>query len=429
MADDPLVDAIARAVEQSPADVALRAHFAELLMQRGRFAEAVTQCGIGLAAAPGDELLLSCLGQAAAGLGAAPATPPVAPGVSPAPAAPAGPAPQVPSRPDPSVGQFDWAAAEDQIDPELVEAFAEGDPLPPLDEYDVEVLVEPGARMSDVGGMDDVKRQLDLTLFGPLRNPELARAYATSARGGLLLYGPPGCGKSFLAGAIAGELGARFYRVEVSDVLSRWLGESEQAITAIFDTARRNAPCVLFFDELDALGHKRSQIGSGMRTVVNQLLLEMDSGKADNSGVYILGATNHPWDVDNALRRPGRFDRMILVAPPDAEARAAIIGFHLRDRPVVGVDAQELARRTEGLSGADLAHLCNTATQYAMQASVQTGRVQPVTGREVDAALRQVRSSTGGWFETAESVLQFANGDGSFDDLAAYMRRRPRRRR
>ena len=212
----------------------------------------------------------------------------------------------------------------------------------------------------------------------------------------------------------------------IADVLHRWLGDSERSIRSIFDNARRSAPCVLFFDEVDALGHRRSALSgsSGMRTVVNSLLEELDSATSVNDGVYVLGATNAPWDVDPAMRRPGRFDRMIFVGLPDAEARAGIVRFHLKDRPVSGIDLKSVASRTEGFSGADLAHICDSATQLAMADSMRTGQVRPVTMADVGAASGQIRPSTGPWFETARNVVEFANNEGSYDELAKYLRRR-----
>ncbi len=166
-------------------------------------------------------------------------------------------------------------------------------------------------------------------------------------------WGPPGCGKSFIARALAGELGAGLLSVSIHDVLDMWIGNSERNLHELFELARRNAPCVLFIDELDALGQRRSQLhASAMRTTVNQLLAELDGVGSDNEGVFVLAATNHPWDVDPAFRRPGRFDRMVLVLPPDAEAREAIFRTHLRDRPIEGVDPAKLARLSDGLSGA-----------------------------------------------------------------------------
>jgi SpoVK/Ycf46/Vps4 family AAA+-type ATPase len=195
----------------------------------------------------------------------------------------------------------------------------------------------------------------------------------------------------------------------------------------MFAAARRAAPCVLFFDEVDALGQKRSHLthSSSMRNTVNQLLSEMDSLGNRNDGVFVLAATNHPWDVDPALRRPGRFDRMLLVLPPDAAARAAILAYHLRERPG-DVDVARIAKVTEHYSGADLAHVVSTAAERALAESMRVGRLQPLTTRAVEAATREVRPSTGPWFTTARNVVTFANTDGSYDELAAYLRRNKR---
>ena len=169
--------------------------------------------------------------------------------------------------------------------------------------YDVEPA---GVRLADVGGLTEVKKRLEASFLAPLRNPELRALYGKSLRGGLLLYGPPGCGKTFLAKAVAGELGASFLHVSLADVLDMYIGQSERNVKELFEVARTSAPCVLFLDELDAIGGKRSlNRSSGARTTVNQLLTELDGVGSDNEGVFVLAATNHPWDVDPALRRPG----------------------------------------------------------------------------------------------------------------------------
>lgn len=401
MADDAVIAEMLAAVQASPDVLALRLRVIELLVQRRRFAEALNHCTVALQQSPGDTKALELLAGCSAGLNS--------------------PAPE----PAAAAAGFDWSAAEDQVADIVRPAFVEEEPEP-LGPNDVGALEKSEVRISDVGGMADVKRQLDLSLFGPLRNPELVKAFGVSARGGLLLYGPPGCGKTFLARAVAGELGANFYPVGISDVMHPIFGQSEQRMHEIFEIARRNTPCVLFFDELDALGHRRSQLsgGSGLRPLVNQLLAELDPATESNEGLYVLGATNHPWDVDAALRRPGRFDRMILVALPDEEARVAIVKYHLRERPLEGINLKSIAKRTEGRSGADLAHICNTATQFAMADSISSGQVRPVRMSDIDTAIAQVGPSAGGWFDTARNVVEFSNSDGSYDELAKYLRNR-----
>ena len=166
--------------------------------------------------------------------------------------------------------------------------------------------------------MTQAKARLEASFLAPLRNPELRRMYRKSLRGGLLMYGPPGCGKTYLARALAGELQAGFISVQITDILDQMMGNSERNVRELFLAARRAAPCVLFFDEVDALGQRRSQTrNSSLRGTINQLLTELDGVEQDNDGVFVLAATNQPWDVDPALRRPGRFDRTVLILPPD----------------------------------------------------------------------------------------------------------------
>ncbi|WP_096290930.1 AAA family ATPase [Mycobacterium ahvazicum] len=410
MGEDPVIRELSAAVERSPDVVELRLHLAGLLADRGRYAEALGHCSAALHQDAGNANALSLVQRCSTALAAPP---------------------QASADGTPVAGrsagdaQFDWSSAERQVADIIEPAFVDA-PADVVNEGDFDVLERSGVRLDDVAGMADVKRQIELSLLGPIRNPELMKAYKVSARGGLLLYGPPGCGKTYIAKAISGELGANFYQVGIADVLHHWFGESERSIRSVFDSARRNAPCVLFFDELDALGHRRSALSgsSGMRPVVNTLLEEMDSATSTNDGVYVLGATNAPWDVDPALRRPGRFDRMVFVGLPDAEARTGILRSHLKDRPVAGIDLKSIAKRTDGFSGADLAHVCDSATQLAMSASMRSGQVRPVTMADVDEAAAQIRPSTGPWFEVARNIVEFANNDGTYDDLAKYLRRR-----
>jgi AAA+ superfamily predicted ATPase len=415
---DPLLRSLLAALDATPADVPLRLHVAELLLAAGdaqaALAHAAQVLALDPASAPARDLVQRAL----------------------APAPPPSPRPE----PDPGPGgaatppAFDWDRAEADLGPldasRLAAHDVEDGPDPDATTAD---LTRPRTTLADVAGMDDVKERLELAFLGPLRNPELRRLYGKSLRGGLLLYGPPGCGKTFLARALAGEVGAQFLSVGLSDVLDMWIGGSEKNLHALFEQARRNAPCVLFFDEVDGLGMSRSQTrSSGMRTTVQQLLAELDGiasgspGAGGNEGVFVLAATNAPWDVDPALRRPGRLDRTVLVLPPDAPARRAVLEHHLRDRPTDGVDLAPLVARTEGFSGADLAHVVDTAAELALRDAVRTGRVRPLTDHDLHAAWRQVKPSTGAWFDTARNVATYANGDGSWDDLVQHLRRRKR---
>ena len=326
---------------------------------------------------------------------------------------------------------FDWSAAEAELGdiappprftstPKPVAANGESEDPEGVPAHEVE---RPALTLEDVGGLAQVKERLQVAFLAPMRNPELRKIYGKSLRGGLLLYGPPGCGKTFIARAVAGEIGASFISVGISEVLDLWFGASEKNLSELFELARRQAPCVLFFDEMDALGQRRSQNrNSMMRTVVNQFLQELDSVGSDNEGVFVLGATNAPWDVDPALRRPGRFDRTVLVLPPDAAAREEILRYHLRDRPIAGIDLESLVERTDGFSGADIAYLCESATENALIDAVRSGEIRMMGMPDFEAALRDVHPSTGPWFDAARSVALFANEGGAYDDLAAYFK-------
>jgi SpoVK/Ycf46/Vps4 family AAA+-type ATPase len=159
-----------------------------------------------------------------------------------------------------------------------------------------------------------------------------------------------------------------------------------------------------------------------MRNVVNQLLMEMDGFETNNDGLFILAATNHPWDVDSALKRPGRFDRMVLVLPPDEPAREAILGVHLRGRPIEGIDLDELVSKTHGFSGADLQHLVATAAEAAMMDSIKKGTVRPVNMRDMRSALSEVKPSISPWLQSAKSVVNFGNASGEYDELVDYLK-------
>ena len=178
----------------------------------------------------------------------------------------------------------------------------------------------------DVGGLDSVKKVIHRMIVLPFQRSELYEKYGRSAGGGVMLYGPPGCGKTLLSRATAGECRLPIFNVRIEDILDPFLGVSERNLQLVFERARRASPCVIFIDELDALAFaRRHQGNSAGRTLVNLLLQEIDAGSPHTEDLLILGATNAPWDVDDALKRPGRFDRVIFVPPPDAEAHGYIL--------------------------------------------------------------------------------------------------------
>ena len=409
---EAVIAALRVALESAPQQSDLRLHLAEMLLLEGAPSEALEHAQVVLTAEPDNIQALTVARDACQSLGDTAKVQaytrllstvlggePSAPGTSPRP---------VPQR----------AALEgDDEGAPLAGDVDDGDP-----DYD-QIPRRSALTFADVGGMDAVKQRLKMTLLGPLRNPELRAYYGKDARGGLLLYGPPGCGKTYIASAVAGELGSTFLPVGLNDVLDMWLGNSEKQLHAVFEYARSHTPCLLFLDELDALGRKRSQLtNSGGRNIINQLLMELDGVNSSNEGVFVLAATNHPWDVDVALRRPGRLDRTALVLPPDLPAREAILRHHMRDRPQQGIDAAKLARRTELFSGADLRHLCDTAAEFALQDSMRMVQPRPIASGDFDRALNEVSSSIKSWFTVAHSYAAYANDGGQYDELLAYVR-------
>jgi AAA+ superfamily predicted ATPase len=417
---ESLIRSLRLAVEQSPDDVPLRVHLAALLFEEGDVGGAVAALAAALTLDPDDE-------HARAGM-----------------RRPEGPShdTEAPLRDDGAVDEvariddgatstcdvddvdeprgldhldvrdghggpardevsgFDWATAEDDLH---AASFR---------------IDRPAARLSDVGGMADVKAAIDQAFLVPLRNPELRQAYGATLRGGLLLYGPPGCGKTHLARALAGELDAAFLSVSRADLHDHASGRADLAVADLFAAARRAAPCVLFLDEVDTLLPRRSSADGWTAALTTQVLVGVGSR---NDGLFVLAATNRPWEVDTAARRPGRLDRTLLVLPPDGPARREIARRRLEGRPVGHVDLDGLARRTEGLSGADVAYVCDLALRRALSDSVAGGTPRPVSDRDLRRAVSSVTSSVGEWAASARSVVAYGVDDGTFAELRAFL--------
>ena len=285
------------------------------------------------------------------------------------------------------------------------------------------LLIKPDEKFADVGGMDGVKKEIALKIIMPFRQPELYKAYNKKAGGGILLYGPPGCGKTFIAKATAGEIDARFVSVGISDVLDMWIGNSEKNLAGIFSAARDNTPCVLFFDEIDALGANRSHMKqSGGRHLINQFLSELDGTGSANEGILIMGATNAPWHMDPAFRRPGRFDRIIFVPPPDQEGRKRILELLLRGMPAEDIDAASIAKVTDGFSGADLKGLIDVCVEDKLADAFTSGKPEPITTKDLKKAAGKLKPTTREWFNSAKNYALYANDGGLYDEILKYVK-------
>ncbi|KAH9740029.1 cell division control protein 48 [Citrus sinensis] len=239
-----------------------------------------------------------------------------------------------------------------------------------------ETVVEvPNVSWEDIGGLETVKRELQETVQYPVEHPEKFEKFGLSPSKGVLFYGPPGCGKTLLAKAIANECQANFVSVKGPELLTMWFGESEANVREIFDKARQSAPCVLFFDELDSIATQRGasvgDAGGAADRVLNQLLTEMDGMNAKKT-VFIIGATNRPDVIDPALLRPGRLDQLIYIPLPDEASRLQIFKACLRKSPISpDVDLSALARYTHGFSGADITEICQRACKYAIRENIE----------------------------------------------------------
>jgi transitional endoplasmic reticulum ATPase len=334
---------------------------------------------------------------------------------------------------DPSVADREFAdrlgirdSAEDDTVEDMTDEVVEGKVRSAWEDPSSDLGVEverPSLKFADVGGMESVKEEIRIKIIHPMNHPELYRAYGKPIGGGILLYGPPGCGKTYLARATAGEIAAGFLSVGINDVLEMWLGNSERNLHSLFERARENTPCVLFFDEVDALAASRADLkASAGRHLINQFLAELDGVGSQNDGVLILAATNAPWHLDPAFRRPGRFDRILFVPPPDAPARASILRLLCRGKPVQDIDYDHIAKKTDNLSGADLRAIVDLAVEAKLREAMKSGIPKPLVTKDLLAAAGTVKPSTREWFSTARNHALYSNQAGIYDDILKYLK-------
>ncbi len=256
---------------------------------------------------------------------------------------------------------------------------------------------KPKLRFDDIAGLDDVKEQIRIKMIYPFTHPEKAKRYKVKTGGGILLYGPPGTGKTMIAKAVAGELDAVFFAIAPSEILNKWVGESEKNIRKLFDAARSVEKSVIFMDEVESLvpARRDAEAGGVMARVVPQILGELDGFEArEGQTVMFMGATNEPWNIDYAMLRPGRLDEKVYIGLPDLAARRKILEINLRDIPLAAdLDLDALARRLDGYSGADLAYLCRKVAEQTFLESVKESHERPLAAGDFEKVLAKLRPS------------------------------------
>lgn len=277
---------------------------------------------------------------------------------------------------------------------------------------------------ASVIGLEHVKSALNRDLIFPLNNPALAKEYGVAIKGGILLYGPPGCGKTFVTKALSGQAKMNIIEVKISDVMSAWVGEHEKNMRKVFESARKNAPCIVFFDEIEFLGGKREMHAREpwMRGGLNVLLGELDGLQSENSGILFIGSTNAPWMVDAALKRSGRLGKWIFVPPPDEGSRVALFKKYLSDAPLdAKIDYEELAGATKLCTSSDIAYLCREGVKTAWQRTVETGKKNKVTMQDMLACIKREKYNLGEWYDQAKQMLASESDKRLYSELADFI--------
>src|SRR3989338_2426852 len=264
---------------------------------------------------------------------------------------------------------------------------------------------KPKLSFKDVGGLEKLKEAIASKIIRPLKHPFIYQHYGKKIGGGILLYGPPGCGKSLIAEAAAGEANVAFFHVKSSDLKGKYVGETEKNIANLFAEARKYQPSIIFFDEFESLGGERTTAGEYQKSAVAQLLTEMNGVGTKNDQILLIAATNEPWSIDLALKREGRFGQTVLVPHPDLESRKQIFSLALKDKPVsTDVDFEKLASLTEGYSGADITAIVNIATDQAMKRYFATKYLQDITFADLLFAIDQVKPRIKQWYAKANVI-------------------------
>lgn len=273
-------------------------------------------------------------------------------------------------------------------------------------------------KFKDIGGLEDLKKEIKLRIVEPLRNPEVFKRFGKQIGGGIIMYGPPGCGKSLIAEATANEANATFFHVKASDLKSKYVGETEQNIAKLFEDAREKAPSIIFFDEFEVLGGDRSSTDQYTKQAVSQLLTEMDGVGSKNQPILLLAATNEPWNIDIALRREGRFGRTLFIPPPDTESRAKILSILLKNKPISkDINTYEIAHSTSYFSGADLKGLVEYATDIPLTEYIEFGKERNICREDFAKSIIKQKPSSLTWFKIANSQLKSKGMENDFPEV------------
>ena len=270
----------------------------------------------------------------------------------------------------------------------------------------------PNIHFSDVAGLEDVKKAIKIRMINPILYPDKYKLYNKKTGGGVLLYGPPGTGKTMIAKAIACEVGAKFYAVKGSDIVSKWVGESEKNINSLFEEANKQDRAIIFIDEMDSLLGKRGQdIHNDKR--VNEFLQQIDGFSGRNPNLLLLGATNRPWDIDTAATRSGRFSQKIYIPLPDEKARKFLIEKNMKNVPVSkDFDVDKIVKQTKNYSGADIEELCDRAKDEPLLKAIELDSVVEVTNKDFNNILKIFPPSV-----TESELEKFAEYNNEIDSL------------
>ncbi|MBS3148276.1 AAA family ATPase [Candidatus Woesearchaeota archaeon] len=272
---------------------------------------------------------------------------------------------------------------------------------------------------ADIGGLHKLKEEIRFKIIEPFNNPSVYQYFGKNVGGGIVMYGPPGCGKSLIAEATSNEAGAAFFHVKASDLKGKYVGETEKNIAELFKKARAQAPSIIFFDEFEALGSDRTNSPVHERNSVAQLLTEMDGVGSKNQQILLLAATNEPWSLDSALLREGRFGTTLFIPPPDLDSRKDILKLCLAGKPLAAdVSLGELAKKTDKFSGADLKALCEKATDIPLREYFKTKKLRPLTQADFEKALNEVKSVIPLWMRKAEATVKKLGMEETFPDIS-----------